>query len=73
MSWHSGVRKVHRWTSVIFTVVVIFVTVVVNTGQGEPAEWVYLSPLPPLAVLLLTGLYLFIQPYRTARRGRRAP
>jgi ABC-type polysaccharide/polyol phosphate export permease len=72
MSWSTGVRKAHRWTSIIFTVAVVFVTVVVNAGQGEPAEWVYLLPLLPLAVLLLTGLYLLALPYSARLRGRRS-
>ena len=70
MSWSNGIRKVHRWTSIVFTVAVISVTVIVNTGQEEPAEWVYLLPLLPLGVLLLTGLFLFVQPYAAGLRGR---
>ncbi len=38
-------------------------------GAGrQPANWVYLSPLLPLALLLLTGLYLFGLPYAAERR-----
>lgn len=70
MSWNAGVRTVHRWTSIVFTVAVIVVTVVVNTGQAEPAEWVYLMPLPPLFVLLLTGLYILLLPYAARLRRR---
>ncbi|HSJ30141.1 MAG TPA: hypothetical protein VK933_01820 [Longimicrobiales bacterium] len=72
MSWSKGLRGVHRWTSVVFTMAVIYVTVVVNTGQEEPAEWVYLLPLLPLGVLLLTGLFLFVLPYSARLRGRSA-
>ncbi|WP_243415618.1 hypothetical protein [Acidovorax sp. 99] len=32
-------------------------------GAGNPPDWVTYAPLPPLALLLLTGLYLFVQPY----------
>lgn len=70
MSWNEGVRRVHRWTSIIFTAAVIVVTIAVNTGEQEPAEWVYLLPLLPLGVLLLTGLYLFLLPYSGRFRGR---
>jgi len=38
--------------------------------QDEPLLWVSYVPLLPLAVLLLTGLYLFALPY--ANRWRRA-
>lgn len=71
MSWSAGVRTVHRWTTIVFTVAVIFVTVVVNTRQEEPPEWVYLLPLAPLAILFLTGAYLFVLPYYARRRGQR--
>jgi len=36
-----------------------------------PPPWVTYSPLLPLALLLLTGLYLFVLPYATKwRRGQ---
>ena len=44
----------------------------VGLGQGQPPAWVTYSPLLPLAVLLLTGLYLFVLPYTARwRSGRR--
>ena len=71
MNWSTWVRQIHRWVSIAFTVAVIAVTIAVSV-QEEPAEWVYLSPLLPLALLALTGLYLFVLPYATKwRRGRR--
>jgi hypothetical protein len=30
----------------------------------QPAQWIYYLPLLPLAALVLTGLYMFVQPYR---------
>ena len=72
MSWNTWVRQIHRWLSIILAAVVtaIFITL----GRGvEPASWVYLMPLIPLALLMLSGLYLFALPYATAwRSGRRA-
>jgi hypothetical protein len=53
--------------SIIFTL-----TVVANFAamtQGPPPPWVTYSPLVPLALLLFTGLYLFVLPYVTRRRG----
>ena len=32
-------------------------------AQREPAEWAYLMPLLPLALLMATGLYIFVLPY----------
>jgi membrane protein CcdC involved in cytochrome C biogenesis len=62
------VRQIHRWVSIAFVVAVLIVSIVVAAGR-EPAEWVYLLPLPPLALLGLTGLYLFVLPYFARRRG----
>jgi hypothetical protein len=56
----------------VFTAAVVIVTIVVLVQQ-EPAAWVYLSPLLPLALLLLTGLYLFALPYLSRRRGNPHP
>lgn len=69
MSWNKWVRQIHRWVAIAFAASVVIVTVVVLT-QDEPAEWVYLSPLLPLALLMLTGLYLFVLPYATKRAQR---
>jgi ABC-type polysaccharide/polyol phosphate export permease len=70
MRWSSGVRQVHRWTSVVFTVVVLVVTVANSRGTSEPPEWVYLLPLLPLAVLFLSGGTLFVLPYLARRRRK---
>ena len=65
----TGIRQFHRWTSIVFTVTVIANFVAMS--QGTPPAWVTYSPLFPLALLLFTGLYLFVQPYVTNWRGRR--
>ena len=64
---NNWIRPFHRWMSVAFTlgVVVVFIAM----GSGEPAPWIYFLPLLPLAVLQLTGMYLFVQPYLARRRG----
>ena len=36
---------------------------------GEPPAWVTYSPLPPLFLLLFSGLYMFVLPYTA--KGRR--
>jgi hypothetical protein len=41
--------------------------------QGQPPEWITYSPLLPLALLLFSGLYLFVLPYTARRRSRSAP
>lgn len=65
-------RKIHRWLSIAFTLGVIVNTVVIATGDGEPAFWVYLLALIPLFALLFTGLYLFALPYAAKWRPRGA-
>ena len=71
MSWNTWVRQIHRWLSMAFTVSVIVTFVALS--QEKPAVWVSYVPLLPLALLLFTGLYLFVLPYATkARRARRS-
>ena len=66
------VRQVHRWVSIVFTVAVIANIAVMSTAQGQPPAWITYSPLPPLFLLLLTGLYLFVLPYAAKwRSGQR--
>jgi hypothetical protein len=71
MSWSNRIRQIHRWLSVAFTVAVIVTFVAL--GQENPAVWVSYLPLPPLALLLLTGLYLFLLPYASRRRNGMKP
>jgi hypothetical protein len=69
LNWNNWVRQIHRWLSIAFTVTVIANFVAMT--QGQPSAWVTYSPLPPLAFLLFTGLYLFVLPYATRWRGAR--
>jgi len=61
------IRQFHRWVSVIFTVTVIanFVTM----AFGQPPAYVVYSPLPPLFLLLFSGLYMFALPYVGKKRA----
>lgn len=71
MNWNHWIRQGHRWLSVAFTLTVLANFAV--RARGEPPAWLTYSPLAPLALLLLTGLYLFTLPYATRwRAGRRA-
>lgn len=69
MNWSNGIRQVHRWMSIIFTVTVIANFVQIGMGGGNPPNWVTYSPLPPLALMLFTGLYMFVLPYLGKRRS----
>jgi cellulose synthase/poly-beta-1,6-N-acetylglucosamine synthase-like glycosyltransferase len=69
MNRSAWVRPTHRWLSIVFTA-----TVAANFAamtRGQPPVWVTYSPLPPLALLLFTGLYLFALPYLNRWRTRR--
>ena len=63
------IRQTHRWLSIAFTLTVLANFAVMT--QGQPPAWVTYSPLFPLALLLLSGLYLFALPHATRWRSAR--
>lgn len=69
MNWNIWIRQTHRWLSIVFTVIVAAIFVTLGMGK-EPAQWVYFLPLFPLALMTLTGLYMFALPYAAKRDGR---
>lgn len=72
MTWNTWIRPLHRWTSIVFVAVVAAIFIALGIGR-QPAEWLYFLPLFPLAVLALTGLYMFVLPYVVKARGGRGP
>ena len=70
MNLNHWIRQTHRWLSIAFTVAVI--ANILALLKGWKAEWVGLLALPPLAILLFTGLYLFVLPYGAKRRSAEA-
>jgi hypothetical protein len=71
MNWNHWIRQTHRWLAIVFTLTVIANFVALT--QGPPPPWVTYSPLFPLALLLFSGLYLFVLPYATRwRSGKRS-
>jgi hypothetical protein len=70
LNWNKWFRQTHRWLSVVFTVAVIINGVAV--AQGKYSSRLGLLAVFPMALLLLTGLYLFMLPYAAKwRSGRR--
>ena len=66
LNWNKWFRQTHRWLSVVFTVAVIVNGVAVV--QGKYNSRLGLLAVFPMALLLFTGLYLFVLPY-AARWG----
>jgi hypothetical protein len=66
-----GMRRLHRWISVIFTATVAanFIAMI----WGPPPALITYSPLPPLLFLLLTGLYMLVRHLLRLRRVSRSP
>ena len=72
MNWNTWIRQIHRWVSIAFTATVIANFAVIAGGRTPP-PWVTYSPLPPLFLLLFSGLYLFVLPYANRWRQSRLP
>lgn len=69
---NEWMRQIHRWMAVAFTLAVVVTTIALSRPQ--PIVWVSYVPLFPLALLFLTGLYLYALPYLMKwRRGRGRP
>jgi hypothetical protein len=68
MNPNAWIRQSHRWLSILFTLTVIANFAV--RAFGEAPAWVTYSPLPPLFLLLFSGLYMFVLPYAAKRRIR---
>ena len=67
MNWTRFIRQSHRWVSIAFTLGVIINGIAV--ARGKYTGCVGLLALLPLAVLLFTGLYLFVLPYAAKWRS----
>jgi hypothetical protein len=62
------IRQFHRWTSVLFVLSVIATAIAL--ARPEPIMWMSYVPLLPLALLSLTGIYMFFQPYAAKWRRK---
>ena len=61
MNWNKWIRQIHRWLSMAFTVAVI--VNIIAIAQKKYTTSLGLLAVLPLALLVLTGLYLFVLPY----------
>ncbi|MEC5159252.1 MULTISPECIES: hypothetical protein [unclassified Janthinobacterium] len=70
MNWSHWIRQGHRWLSIVFTMTVMANFMARAVDPGEPSPWITYSPLPPLFLMLISGLYLFALPYTSKWRKR---
>ena len=71
MKFSRVVRKCHRVLAILFTL-----TVIANFAamtRGQPPALITYSPLPPLFLMMFSGLYMFVLPYVAKRRGAAEP
>ena len=66
MNWNRLIRQTHRWLSIAFTLAVI--ANIIAMMQEKQAVWVGVLALIPLILLLVSGLYMFAQPYAARPR-----
>lgn len=62
-------RRLHRAIALIFTATVAANFVVM--AFGPPPLWITYAPLPPLLVLMASGLIMLVAPHLRRARGRR--
>lgn len=66
----KSIRLFHRWTSLAFMLIVVAIFAMLGAGR-QPAPWIFYAPLAPLFLLMLTGAWMFFQPY-VAKARRKA-
>ena len=69
MNWNKWIRQTHRWLAIVFTLTVV--TCFLALGLGQPPQWIFYLPLPPLFLLMFSGLYMFFLPYVAKRQAAR--
>ncbi|HTV15758.1 MAG TPA: hypothetical protein VME68_13645 [Acidobacteriaceae bacterium] len=68
MRWNYWIRQTHRWLSIAFTVAVIINGIAVVHGKYN--NKLGLTAVAVLALMFLSGMYLFALPYAAKWRGR---
>jgi hypothetical protein len=61
LNWTNFIRQFHRWVSAAFVLAVAATSIAL--AQKEPIQWMAYAPLAPLALLAITGVYMFFLPY----------
>ncbi len=68
MNVNRSIRLTHRWVSPLFVLAVIASSVAAATGEAQDSP-LFVLPLLPLALLTLTGTWLFVVTVFGRRRG----
>jgi hypothetical protein len=68
---NTWIRQIHRWLSAAFVAATLATWTAL--AQKHPIMWMTYLPLLPLALLAITGVYMFFLPYvaRWRRGGQR--
>lgn len=69
MNWIKWIRQIHRWLSLVFTAAIVINLVAILEKKYTAS--LGLVAVAPLALLFLTGAYLFVLPYTAKWRSRR--
>lgn len=59
MTLHIWIRQSHRWLGIILTLAIL--ANFAAMAFGKPPSVVVYAPLAPLALLLISGLYMFFR------------
>jgi heme A synthase len=72
LNLRNWIRQGHRWLGLTLTLTIL--ANFVAMAFGEPPPWIVFAPLAPLALLVISGMYMFFQPYlsRGGADGARA-
>jgi len=70
LNWNKWIRQTHRWLSIAFTLAVLVNGVAVV--RGRYTNRLGRMAVATVALLFLTGLYLFVLPYAAKWRGRQS-
>jgi hypothetical protein len=70
LNWNKWIRQTHRWLSMAFTAAVI--VNIVAIAEKKYSNGLGLLAVAPLALMFLSGLYLFVLPYAAKWRRRQS-
>jgi hypothetical protein len=67
MNWSKLIHQTHRWLGL--SLIVLTIANMIAYGTGNAMDWLTYLPLLPLFLLMLSGGWMFAQPYLARTRG----